>query len=198
MNIENFESIVELGRERRNIEFKSSNPWTDPEFKAKLVKSVLAFTNVRDGGWIIIGVSQNGDSFSFDGMKEEDIATYGEETMASVFAEYADPFVRVNLDTIEYEEKTFLVITVKEFVSIPVICKRDGTANLRRGAIYTRTHRIPESAEVPSQTEMREILDMATEKKIREYLLMRERSGDRSKITDDAASRFASERGDLE
>jgi hypothetical protein len=63
-----------------------------------------------------------------------------------------------------------LFLTVSEFKEIPVICKRDGHARLRRGAIYTRTYRKPESAEIPSQTELREILDLAIEKKLRVFL----------------------------
>ena len=75
------------------------------------------------------------------------------------------------------ENKKFVVIKVFEFAEIPVICKKDGSSNLRKAAIYTRTYRIPESAEVPSQSEMREILDLAAEKQVRRFFETQSRAG---------------------
>ena len=48
-----------------------------------------------------------------------------------------------------------------------VAFKKDGLKNLRKGAIFTRTRRHPETIEVPSQTEMREILELAVDKNMR-------------------------------
>ena len=58
------------------------------------------------------------------------------------------------------------------FNAIPVICKINGRENLREGAIYTRSRRIPETVKVPTHSEMREIINIATEKKIRSFLEM--------------------------
>jgi predicted HTH transcriptional regulator len=170
--------LLRVLKENRNKEFKRSTPWLEKEFKCKIAKSILAFSNVRDGGFIVIGVNQLEDK-SFDpvGMSDEDFKTYNEDHVQAFVAEYADPFSQVEFHPLTLENKKFVVIKVFEFAEIPVICKKDGSSNLRKGAIYTRTYRIPESAEVPSQSEMREILDLAAEKQVRRFFETQSRAG---------------------
>jgi hypothetical protein len=62
------------------------------------------------------------------------------------------------------------------FDEIPVVCRRNGVG-LRQGAVYTRSYRMPETCEVPSQTEMREIIEMATDKGVRRFLERSRRAG---------------------
>ena len=165
-----FQGLIQLG-EGRSLEFKQSTPWKDAEFKAKIVKTILAFSNVIDGGRIVVGVEQQDDGgFNPKGMTDEHLATWNYDEIASYASEFADPFVEFSLERVPVESRTFLFIIISEFKELPVICKKDGLAKLRRGAIYTRTHRKPESAEIPSQTELREILDMAIEKRLRGFL----------------------------
>jgi predicted HTH transcriptional regulator len=171
MDKDQFLQLVQLGREGRNLEFKRSAAWTDSEFKAKIIKSILAFSNVRDGGWIIIGVEQQDDgTFNLAGISPEHLATYTEDNIASSVAEFADPYVKIFLDKADVDGTLYLVIGIEEFDDIPVICKNNGAANLRKGAIYTRSNRMAETVAVPSQTEMREILDMAIERRLRKFL----------------------------
>lgn len=171
MNVSEFQELIQLGKEGRSLEFKGSTPWSVAEFKAKITKSILAFSNVRDGGRIILGAHEgDNDTFEFVGMEDADLQTWNYDEVKSFVSEYADPFVEFSLERVVLQEKTFIVITVSEFFELPVICKRDGSARLRRGAIYTRTYRMPESAEVPTQTELREIIDLAMEKRLRVFL----------------------------
>ena len=200
MDKNRFIELTQLAREGRNLEFKRSAPWDSPEFRAKIVKSILAFSNVRDGGAIVIGVERQTDqTYRFVGVEPGHLTQYSDDHIASVVAEFADPYAKFSLEVAEFDNKTFIVILVDQFDGIPVICKRDGLANLRKGAIYTRTHRIPESAEVPSQTELREILDMAVDKELRKYLERQTRVGIHlglpSSVSDD--EKFAAQRGDL-
>src|SRR6202044_3763764 len=71
----------------------------------------------------------------------------------------------------------FCILRVSEFAELPVVCKKDGIEKLRRGATYIRSRRIPETVEVPSQVEMREILDLAVEKRSRAFGRQAERMG---------------------
>jgi predicted HTH transcriptional regulator len=170
MNMNEFHELIQLRKEGRSLEFKQCTPWAD-KFKAKITKSILAFSNVRDGGLIVIGVEQHdGGSFDFKGMTTEHLETWNYDDMASYVSEFADPFADFSLERVLDGQNTFLVIAISEFKGLPVICKKDGSGILRRGAIYTRTYRKPESAEVPTQTELREILDLAIEKGIKALL----------------------------
>ncbi len=156
--------LLEAGEETPRREYKQSRPLTDPVFQASLIRSILAMSNVRDGGQIVIGVEEKGNTYSLTGVRPEDVKTYDRDTIKDKVGEYADPYVDVLIDFAQYEGKTFAVITVREFDEIPVICKKDGK-DLHRGTIYTRTRtRRPESARVSTHADMREIIELAVDK----------------------------------
>ena len=167
---------IQIGKELRNIEYKRSVSWNDNNPKQKILKSMLAMANIRDGGSVIIGVEQKGGTFELTGMTEADFDSFNYETISAVIAEFADPYVTFSLTKGELEGKRIVIIDVEEFKDIPVICKKDGSL-LKRGKLYTRGVRIPESVEVPSQTEMREILDIAIEKGTRKFFRSISRAG---------------------
>lgn len=86
---------------------------------------------------------------------------------------YADPFVDFSIYRFEHDTKKYIVIKVQEFERIPVICKKNyqyKNFHMKKGEIYTRSYRKPETIAVPSHNEMREIIDIATEKNTRELL----------------------------
>ena len=161
--------LITHGREERNLDYKKSMNWANQETQAMVIKSCLGMANIRDGGFIIFGVDQTGEEFVLHGMKEDDFASYSQDLVSVVVNEYADPFVELAVIPVHHNNMKFIVIQVEEFSEIPIICKKDGSRGLARGAIYTRTRRLCETARVPSQSEMREILEIATEKGIRNF-----------------------------
>jgi hypothetical protein len=170
--------LIQWPREERNLEFKSSMSWSDSATKIKLVKSILAMANLRDGGHIVVGVDrQPDDNYLPQGMKEEHVASFVQDHLSSCLSEYADPYIEVTLVKHRIADKTFCVIRVNEFAELPVLCKKDGAGGLRRGALYTRPRRMVETVEVPSLVEMREVLDLAVEKRHRAFLHQAQRMG---------------------
>jgi len=171
-------SLILWPREERNLEFKRSMDWADPTTKAKLTKSALAMANVRDGGHIVLGVErQSDDTYVPVGMKAEHTSSFVQDQISSYFSEYADPYIEARLIKHEVNGRVFCVLRVSEFAELPVVCKKDGLGNLRRGATYTRSRRMSETVEVPSHVEMREILDLALEKRSRTFAQQAERMG---------------------
>ncbi len=87
------------------------------------------------------------------------------------------------------------VMKVFEFDDLPHICVRDYPGVLRSGAVYVRPRRAPETVEIASSVEMRELLDLATEKSVRRFLATAERAGVRvsAQEHDDAAKAFEAE-----
>ena len=75
------------------------------------------------------------------------------------------------------KEADLILITVQEFSDVPVICKRDADTVLRKGACYVRTFGQNQTVELPSQTEMREILSLAIEKSLARMLASVARAG---------------------
>lgn len=157
---------IEHGREERNIEYKGDISWGEPEVKASITKSVLAMSNIRDGGVIVIGVHENGEVYEPNGLGKANFANFKQDDVSAYINEFADPYVETTLRQIEYKSKRFVIIQVLEFSELPVICKKDGLNNLKRGGIYTRPRRKIESTFVPGQVEMREIIDLSVTKGI--------------------------------
>ncbi len=154
------------GREERNLEFKEDGRWDDERFRSKLIKTMLAMSNLQYGGIIIIGVKENDETFTPIGISEVNAETFKQDDISTLVNEFADPFLEVNVSRVTDDEKLFIIFQITEFESIPTICKRDGQNGLRRGALYIRPRRRNETVEVPSQVEMREILDIATDKQL--------------------------------
>lgn len=164
-----FIDLIEIGRETRNIEYKRTYNWNVPSHKAKIVKSILAMSNIKDGGYLILGVDENNGTFTPVGMPKADFDLLNTDDILAFTNRFADPYVDIKLYKDLYEGMLFTVIEVQEFQQYPIVCKSNGEENLRCGSIYTRTRRMYESAVVPSQTEMREIIEMAVDKGIREF-----------------------------
>jgi hypothetical protein len=172
--------LIELvlhNREERNLEYKGGMNWADPNTKAHITKTVLSMSNIRDGGAIVIGIEQDGEVFRLTGLQATDLDSFTQDGVSSHVNQYADPFAEITVSKATHASLNFVVIQVKEFPELPVICKRNGAGGLRQGAIYTRTHRMHESTEVQTQTEMREIIDAAIEKRIRSLNAMLGRMG---------------------
>jgi predicted HTH transcriptional regulator len=176
MTPEELEELIAAGHEIRGVEFKSPGPRTDKQLFARVTRAVLSMANRPDGGTVVVGVSEPGKgSLKVSGLSVADQATWTHDEVSAGLAAYADPFVSVALETVALRGKTVLVIRVQSFAEVPVICKKDysdpkGKPVLRAGAVYVRTRRMPETSEVPSQTEMRELLDSAIQKGVRKFL----------------------------
>jgi predicted HTH transcriptional regulator len=166
MDCKELMELIKAG-ERRSVELKQSMSWDEPNTQAKITRSILAMSNIRDGGKIIIGAKRNDDdTYEPEGLYPEHKDTYNSDNVADHVSNYADPYVKFTLEAITCGENTFIVIRVDEFEEVPVICKNDGR-DLRRSAVYVRSRRKPESVEVRDEAEMREIIEMAVEKSVR-------------------------------
>ena len=128
------------------------------------VKDILAFANVQDGGYIVIGF--NDGAFDRIGVMDEQAESFNQETMQDQVANYADPFVTfyVYNDIVDSDGLRFVVIRVIEFSEVPVLCKAD-SSDVHKGRMYYRSrHRRPESEAVSNSFDMRDISTCATVK----------------------------------
>ena len=158
--------LLHLGRESRSLDYKATYNWSDPTHKGKITKTILAMANITDGGRLVLGVREENGEFFPEGMPDDDFNQLDIDNILSHVNNFADPYVEIELHRFEHEGRKFAIIRVMEFDEIPIICKRNGEG-VREGAVYTRSRRMPSSVEIPSQTEMREILEMGTTKMMR-------------------------------
>jgi predicted HTH transcriptional regulator len=167
---EHLAELIAYGREQNSVEFKGPGPRTDRQLQAKVIRAMLGMANRRDGGLVIVGIAEDSESIHPVGLSGDDLRTWKYDYIADAVAVYADPPISFEAGIVLYEEKKFLVIRVNEFDDIPVLCKRDYEKVLAEGALYIRSNRKPETTIVRSYADMRELLDLATEKRLRKFL----------------------------
>ncbi len=197
-----FFDVIFHGREERNIEYKGPMNWKDPQTKAKVTKACLAMANVRDGGWIVVGVRCNEKgAYEAVGMDSKDAQSFEQDHVQAYVNGFADPPVKVEVSRVEHSGKLFIVMRVHQFDQAPVICKKSGPEGLKEGTIYTRTRRMVESAPVADEGEMREILRLAVDEQMHDFLARMAKWGVlpvQSQVEDADAVAFREERKDLE
>ncbi|HSW77395.1 MAG TPA: ATP-binding protein [Candidatus Chromulinivoraceae bacterium] len=159
MDLADFERLVEGSEESQSLDFKGPCSW---DVKS-LAKDILAFSNVQDGGYIVIGFDDK--TFKRVGISEKQEETFSQETMQDQMTKFADPFVTFTVHKIiDNKGLRFVVIRIMEFPEVPVVCKAD-SADTHQGKVYYRSRRRrPESEAVSNSFDMRDILDRAAVK----------------------------------
>ncbi|MEX0874590.1 MAG: ATP-binding protein [Actinomycetota bacterium] len=198
MTPEELGELIAIGYERRGIEFKGPGSLRDKAYAVKVVRAVLGMANRRDGGLVVLGVDEREGKLDATGVGEEEQGSWSFDLISEFVAPYADPSASFDLEHLEHEGKLFVVLRVHEFEDVPVLCAKSYEPTLRRGACYVRTRRKPETSEIPTQTEMRELIELAVEKRLHEMLGSLQRAGlslERPGPTDD--ERFDEQIGDL-
>jgi predicted HTH transcriptional regulator len=155
---EELEGILSKG-ETSIVEFKQQHAWDALLF----AKDILAFSNTRNGGYIIVGVEDK--SHARQGVTPEQQASYNIDIMKDQISKYADPFVNFSVEfPKDNHGLIYVAISIFQFEQIPVICKiSDQRAGVFAGVIYHRnSNRRPESAAVSNSYDMRTIIQMST------------------------------------
>ena len=177
MTDEDFIQILALGHELRGVEFKSPGPMSNKRLVAQVIRAILGMCNRRDGGTVIIGVEDNQGALNPVGLAESDLPAWSYDALADQVARYADLSASFTLDVKEHEGNSYIVLEVDEFIDIPVLCKRSYDDVLSDGACYVRPRRKPETSEIPTQADMRDLLDLAIEKGVTQFLERARRVG---------------------
>jgi len=177
---EEFQRIIEAGYETRNLEFKSPFLWDDKDslwLREKVIRTILGMSNTQDGGNIVIGVSEKDNQLEFVGITEDQLATFIYDVIKGVVDGFASPSSSFDIAQASYKGNWYLVIGVSEFEEMPIICKNDGQYKssqgdylLRRGDIYTRSRSGQAGTIRTTETEMREIIEIAVDKNQRRLL----------------------------
>ena len=194
------------GEETQGVEFKAPCSCNDRDKAAlvKIVRAALGMANRRDGGAVIVGVDEVGKggnkALTPTGLSPEQLSTWDHDTVSGKLSAYADPFLAFTISTEAIDGANLVVLQVEEFEEVPVLCKKGYEDILRKGACYVRTRSPVGTSEIPSQTEMRSLIKLATEKSLRDFIHLSHRAGltrpSSPEATDDS-SQFDAQRGDF-
>ena len=174
MTGQEIEELLLRGHEMTGVEFKGPGPRTNNLLLSKILRAAMAMANLQDGGLVIIGVADNGDKLTATGLNDTDLPTWQYDHIATQLALYAEPSIEFETEIAHYQGKKLLVVLVKEFAEIPILCKKQLTVNgrveLREGACYVRSRRKPETAEVSTHEDMLALLELARGKAVRKWV----------------------------
>lgn len=185
LTTEEVEAALSSGYELQGFELKGPGSRTDAHLFAKVTRAALSMGNLRDGGHIVIGVQHGDPATMLPGLVDDDLNSWlAYDDVARKLAERADPPLRFDVARrVLSSGANVAVIQVFEFSDTPHLCAKDyqdvphKRPLLRKGALYVRPRKVPETSEVASLVEMRDIIDLATEKALRAYVETAERAG---------------------
>ena len=168
---ERVENALDRLQEAPDIEFKESASWAS--LRWKIIKTALAMGNLRDGGILVVGVTQRAGQERLAGITETDLATYDPDNIADQFGRFISPEIGFTLVRVPYRGNDYLVFEFQEFREIPLVCKRRGPdgEGLEAGVVYVRPREgRPRSTRVTDAAQMRELLDLAADKAARRII----------------------------
>jgi predicted HTH transcriptional regulator len=165
------------------VEFKGAWVRTDKLFLTRVVRAILGMANRRDGGLVIIGVEEltRPEPVGLSDEQAESWLNY--DDVSPSVNEYASPCVRFEPKLRTFWGKKFVFIRVHQFDDIPILCAKDYNEPgrpapvLRRGACYVRARHKPETSEIPSEEEMRELLELAIDIGVRKFVTRAQQAG---------------------
>jgi predicted HTH transcriptional regulator len=180
---EEFEGLLKRGYETHGVEFKGPGNKADSAFLARVIRAILGMANRSDGGLVILGVeSETLEPLGFD--DDEAKAWLNYDDIAAKVNGCASPSVSFDLEAAAYQGRKFIIIRVYEFRDIPILCTshfpepgRNRDLILKRGACYVRARHKPETSEIPSEQEMRELLELAIDKGVEKFVKRAQRAG---------------------
>jgi hypothetical protein len=166
------EEILALGHELRSFEVKGPGDLSDKAYCAKIARAAMAMGNLRDGGLVCLGIDDTQMAAMTPGLSQPQLADWSDyDNVHDAFARYAEPPVAFHLLPLQLSNGVdVVVLEVSEFDHVPHICNRDYPGALQNGATYVRPHGKPQSVAVPTAVEMRELLDLAIDKGVGEFV----------------------------
>ena len=179
LDAQEIEAVLDGDRELRGFEVKGPGLRTDDTLFARVTRAALGMGNLRDGGHILIGINDKQIQAMLPGLTDDELASWlAFDDVARKMAAYAEPALRFEIAEVALSNGVRVaVIQVFEFFDSPHLCSKAFDRVLREGALYVRPRKMPETSEVASLVEMREVIQLATEKALRAFVETTERAG---------------------
>jgi hypothetical protein len=165
------------------LDFKESQPWQ--VLRWRLLKTIMAMANLRDGGLIVVGVAEKGTDWELTGIEPGHLGAFDYDEIIDQLGKYASPQVVVDIVTHDHEDgKHYLAFHVHQFKDSPVLCRNNSPQDVKKkdrlaaGDIYVRpTTGTPRTEKVTDATRLHDLLELAAEFRARRILEVGKRIG---------------------
>lgn len=165
------------------LDFKESQPWET--LRWRLIKTIMAMANLRDGGLILVGIAEKGTAWELAGIEPDDHTTYDYDEIIDQLGKYASPQVMVDIVVHDHDDgNRYLAFHVHQFKESPVVCRKNSPDNLKpkerlaAGDIYVRpTTGTPRTEKVTDAVRLHDLLELAAEFRARRMLEVGKRIG---------------------
>jgi len=162
--------LLEQQSESRSLDFKGPMMFGPSKAeKAERLKCMMAFANTRDGGYLLIGVEQNGGRFVPRGVTRDQARSFDPTDIGNFAKNYCSVSLHLTSQVVDVDGVDLLLVRVAEFDDEPVVCTKDlddasGKAIVRAGSIYVLT---PDArcVAIEASEAMRALLDLAIQKR---------------------------------
>ncbi|MGB3686596.1 MAG: hypothetical protein WA991_12305 [Ornithinimicrobium sp.] len=98
------------------------------------------------------------------------------DSVADALGKYCDPYPQIDAEVLAYRGEQLILLRVYQFEEHPTLCKRDYDDVLQAKRLYTRTQSKPATGDA-GHLELREILDLATAARLRQFVSTLEQAG---------------------
>jgi predicted HTH transcriptional regulator len=109
------ESLINLKRETPNVDYKESLIWSkdNKDGCLSIIKDILAMSNTKDGGKLIIGVKDA--DYSLVNLSDESFSSFDTTKVNELLREHADPTFHCSVYKTIINGCRIVIIDVPEF-----------------------------------------------------------------------------------
>ena len=138
----------------------------------------MGMANLRDGGLILIGVSERDNTWELTGIQQWHLDTFDYDDIVDQLSKYASPQIDVEIVVHDHDDgKRYLAIRVHQFRDSPVICRNNSPDGVKpkdrlvAGELYVRaTTGRPQTVKVTDASRLHDLLELAAEFRARRML----------------------------
>ena len=158
-------------QEDRDIDFKQSAEWATLQWR--VTHALLGLGNLRDGGLVIVGVSEDQGRWVLSGISDAHLATYDPDIIINQVNAHISPHLDLDIVVVTHRDgKRYLTLYGREFGDAPLVCKKNGPQNsgIVEGRVYVRPPGMARTTAITDARQMHDLLELAAEKRARRIL----------------------------
>jgi hypothetical protein len=152
------DAALETAGETDRFDFKEVLDLTVDEHKIRLVRAVGAFSNTDEGGFLLIGIS---DDRRIVGVTQEIADAYDQSRVHKIVAQYLAPPPAIQVRHHERNEKHIIVIEIPSFQEVPSVVRQSATFGQEKifAGTFLFRNRAAQSAVLTAENDLRSLCD---------------------------------------